>query len=282
MLKLLESVYRQEDVALEVVVVDDNSADGTADAITERFPLTVVIRNHVNCGPAVCRNSGIRLAKGEIIVGLDSDVTLPERDTLKKIVATFRECPSAHGLAFHLLRPDGKAEDADRWWHPLPIEKFADQRFATFYFSGTAYAFRRTAMLAAGLFPEILFMHYEEVELAYRVLDNGGDILYCPELKAVHHEHLVSRRSEVRLFYKPRNQVLVTIGCYPVLRGIIFLVPRLVHGLGLSVLRRHFKIFRRAMVMALKLAPKRWAERKPLKKTTWHRMALIRRGCVNV
>ncbi len=281
MLHLLATIYAQEGVTFEVIVVDDHSADRTAEAIIERFPRTVVVRNEVNCGPAVCRNRGICLAKGEIIVGLDSDVMLNESDVLRKTEAAFRECPKANGLAFHIFRPEGMAEDVDRWWHPLPIEKFANQRFATIYFSGTAYALRRDAVLAAGLFPEILFMHYEEVELAYRILDNGGDILYCPELKAIHHEHVVSRRSEVRLFYKPRNQVLVAIGCYPVMRGICFLLPRLVHGFGLSVMHRHLNVFLRAMVMAVKMSPRRWVERKPLKPATWHRMAMIRRGSPN-
>lgn len=277
-LQLLETVYGQEGAEFEVIVVDDRSDDGTPDAIAGRFPRTVIVRQAVNCGPAVCRNDGIRKAKGEIIVGLDSDVTLPERDTLRKVEEIFEQHPAVSGLAFHLLQPDGKSEDVDRWWHPLSNERYACRRFSTLYFSGTAYAFRRDAVMAAGLFPEILFMHYEEVELAYRILDNGGTILYCPELMAIHHEHSVSRRSEVRLFYKPRNQVLLAIGCYPVWRGIFFLVPRLVRGFGLSVWHRHFKIFMRAMLMAAKMAPQRWAERKPLKPATWQRLALIRRG----
>ena len=57
----------------------------------------------------------------------------------------------------------GKSEDVDRWLHPLSNERYACRRFSTLYFSGTAYAFRRDAVMAAGLFPEILFMHYEEV-----------------------------------------------------------------------------------------------------------------------
>jgi GT2 family glycosyltransferase len=273
----LDTVFQQRSVPFEVILVDDNSTDGTPDAVAQRHPQTRIIRENVNRGPAVCRNRGVQSARGEVVVGLDSDVTLPDPDTFPKLLAVLDAHPAVAGLAFHLLRPDGRSEDVDRWWHPLPIADFADRPFYTDYFSGTAYAFRKPAFSQAGGFPEVFFMHYEEVQLAYRIWDNGGTILYCPNLIALHHENRVSRRTEARQFYKPRNQILLAIACYPVWRAILFLVPRLGYALLRSLSPRRFRIFARALVSAARLAPRCWPARQPLRSATWRRLKGLRR-----
>src|SRR5689334_6654841 len=146
-LQLLADVYRQEGVSFEVIVVDDCSPDDTVAAITARYPTVRLFRNAVNGGPAVSRNRGVREARGEFIVGFDSDVTVPDTTVLRRTAETFRKFPEATGLAFRLFSPDGKTDDAPRWWHPVPIGRYANERFSTHYFSGTGYAFRREAML---------------------------------------------------------------------------------------------------------------------------------------
>jgi len=277
-LELLADVHRQEGVSMEVIVVDDCSPDDTVAAITAQFPNVKVLRNAVNGGPAVSRNRGAREARGRYVVGFDSDVTVPDRSLLRRVVETFERYPAATGLAFRLLSPDGRSDDGPRWWHPLPIERFANARFFTDYFSGTGYAFRREAMLGSGLFPEILYMHYEEVELAYRILDQGGNIMHCPDLPVLHHANPIASRSKIKVFYKPRNQVLVALACYPWTKAIAYLTPRLIYNFFVSLIHRHPGEFLGAMLSARALAPKVLAARSPLKPETWHRMRAMRRG----
>lgn len=277
MLALLADVYRQEGVDFEVIVVDDRSPDDSVEAIRREFPRVKLLVNEKNGGPAVTRNRGIREATGEFIVGFDSDVTVPDRFLLKKLVACFDESPSIHGLALHILKPDGKSEDVGRWWHPLPVEEFADRRFFTSYFSGTAYAFRRDAVLEARLYPEIFYMHYEEVELAWRILDNGGKILYTPELVAIHHANPVSRRSEVEVFYKPRNQVLLAASCLPLIPALTYAVPRTAYQGFKALSRGHFRDFLRAMRSACALFPRQWTLRQPLRSSTLSGIRALRK-----
>ncbi|HVZ20453.1 MAG TPA: glycosyltransferase family 2 protein, partial [Vicinamibacterales bacterium] len=170
MLALLADLHRQEGVAFEVIVVDDGSTDDSVAAIRRAFPSVQLLVNDTNSGPAVTRNRGIRAARGAIIAGFDSDVTLPNPYLLAHIATRFDAHPDIDGLALRLLTADGTRDDRARWWHSRPIETHADRAFLTSYFSGTAYAFRRDAVVTAGLYPEILYMHYEEVELAWRVL----------------------------------------------------------------------------------------------------------------
>lgn len=278
LLDLLSDLFRQRGVDFEVIVVDDHSTDGTPDAIAACFPEAKVLCNDTNRGPAIARNRGIRAAQGGIIAGFDSDVRLPDDDVLRRIADHLSALPLVSGLAFRLLKPDGRSDDAARWWHPVPLRRYAARTFFTSYFSGTAYAFRRQTVLDAGLFPEDIFMHYEEVELALRVLDGGGSILYTPDLVAHHHEHQVSRRSEIRLFYKPRNQVLLAVGCLPWLRAIAYVLPRLAYQFVLAVCHGHLRSFFRALGSARQLIPERLKIRRPLRKETLLRLQLLRGG----
>lgn len=275
-LQLLADVYRQEVVSFEVIVVDDCSPDDTVAAITAKYPAVRLFRNAVNGGPAVSRNRGVREARGEFIVGFDSDVTVPDPTVLRRAAETFRQYPGVTGLAFRLLEPDGKTEDVPRWWHPVSVERHAGERFLTHYFSGTGYAFRREAMVAAGLYPEILYMHYEEVELAFRILDQGGSIMHCPDLPVLHHANPIASRSKIKVFYKPRNQILVALACLPWMRALAYLLPRLIYNFAISLVYRHPGEFWGALVSARKLAPQVLANRAPLRAETWRRIRLLR------
>ncbi|WP_367871205.1 glycosyltransferase family 2 protein [Luteolibacter sp. Populi] len=279
-LDLLRDVFAQQDVDMEVIVVDDCSPDNSVDAFRSEFPQAKIFVNEKNGGPAVTRNRGIREAKGDIIVGFDSDVTIPDPLLLSKVVARFSEHPQVDGLAFRLLKPDGKSEDTPRWWHPVPIKDYADKEFYTSYFSGTAYAFRHEALVKAGMYPEILYMHYEEVELAYRILDGGGEILHCPDLVALHHANEVSRRSEVTVFYKPRNQILLAAACLPGAKAVQYILPRVCYQFAKACRGGHMKDFFRAMRSARTLLPALLKNRKPLKFETLQRIGEMKHGLV--
>jgi GT2 family glycosyltransferase len=265
-LALLADLYAQQDVELEVIVVDDCSPDDSVEAIRRAYPQATVLVNEKNGGPAVTRNRGIRAAGGELVVGLS------------KVARRFRDHPGVSGLAFRLLKPDGKSEDTPRWWHPVPVDRFADKSFLTSYFSGTGYAFRRDAVVAAGMYPEVLYMHYEEVELAFRILDQGGSILYCPELVVLHHANEVSRRSEVTVFYKPRNQVLLAAACLPALKALTYALPRVGYQFVKACGGGHLKDFFRAMRSASDLLPGLLENRKPLRAETLRRIGALKQG----
>ncbi len=279
-LALLGDVHRQAGVSFEVIVVDDHSAEDPTARIRERFPGVTVLRNDKNRGPAVSRNRGILAARGAIIVGFDSDVTVPDPATLAKVAAALAAHPAVDGLALRPLQPDARSDDAGRWWHPVPLARYAGTRFFTSYFSGTAYAFRRNSVVAAGMFPEILFMHYEEVELAFRLLDRGGSILYCPEITVLHHAHLVSRRSEIKVFYQPRNQVLLAVGCLPPARAVGYLAPRLLYHFVSALRHGHLPDFVRALRSARAMLPDCWRRRRVLQRATFRRLAALRRGAL--
>ncbi len=279
-LQLVDDVCRQEGVDFEVIVVDDASRDGTVEAIRERFPMVVILQNDKNQGVCVARNRGIRQAQGSVVVGFDSDVRVPDRKMLSKVAAFFCQTPDVDGVSFRLFLEDSTTDDVDRWWHPVPIARYANQNFLTDYFSGTAFAFRTRVLREIGMFPEIVYQHSEEMWVALRLLDHGSNLAYEPDLWVLHHAHLtVDRKKNLRLlFYKTRNQILLTFAFYPFLRGVAYLFPRLVYN-GLKAFRGGYLLtFGRALSDGVKNIPIVWRKRRPVSLGTFQRIAAIRKG----
>lgn len=277
LLRLLGDLSRQDGVAAELIVVDDHSSDGTGEIVQSRFPAVIYLRNDTNLGPTISRNRGIRQARGDIVVGLDSDVTAPDTGLLARIETAFAELPPLRAFAFRVFESDGRTDDAPRWWHPVPLAHYADRRFESHYFSGTAYAFRTHELLQIGGFPECIFQYFEEVEVAFRFLDAGGVILYLPELAVLHHPGSRSSAwTDYRLFYHSRNLVLLTLACYPPIRGVGFLLPRLANAFLKAVTSNRLPVFFSAIHSAARAAPARMRERKPLQASTWRRIHALR------
>ena len=280
LLDLLQSIYQQQFDDFEVIVVDDCSTDGSIEIIQNRFPDVRILANERNSGPAVARNRGIRSARGEIVVGLDSDVTLADRLLLGKVADAFITCPKADALAFRILASDGESDDVPRWWHPLNLSKFADRFFYTSYFSGTGYAIKRESAVDSYLFPEIFYMHYEEVELAMRLIDNGHEILYCPDLCVLHHAAPSKGRSRVQMFYKPRNQILLAVSCFTPVGIFRYLLPRLIFQLAKSLKGGYASTFLEACREGLHLSRHTPGLRRPLQISTFRRLQELRKGDV--
>jgi GT2 family glycosyltransferase len=102
LLEALESIYASDYPDFKVVVVDNDSTDGSADAVAEQFPQAHLIRNPENTGVSKGRNTGWRYAdenyKFEYVIFLDDD-TVVTRNFLSRLVAAYRKYPEAGVLA---------------------------------------------------------------------------------------------------------------------------------------------------------------------------------------
>lgn len=187
---LLKSVAAQSgDTALaEVIVVDDGTPGFVADdwaGMAGKFPLTV-LRMPSNGGRAVARNAGIRIARGDIVVFLDGDMTV-ESGFLQ-----------AHD-AFHAQHKDAVAVGAIRWAPGLPdtpFMRYAGSRGVGRFGSGPVpyrcfvtgnSSVPRQLLLDTGGFDEG-FSTYggEDLELGYRLHLSGCEVFYEPAAASLH------------------------------------------------------------------------------------------------
>lgn len=278
--ELLGSLSDQNYKNYEVIVADDGSTDDSVQLIRKEFPDVRVVVLEKNQGPAIARNKGIEAANGDLIVGLDSDVILPDNDTLTKISLLFRLKSDLKCAAFRISNYYTGNDDVARWWHPLPVSEYAGSSFNSDYFSGTGFAFRREVFEKVGCFPDYLFMFMEENDLAFRILDAGYDIRYSPEISVIHKASVASRNNRIEYYYKRRNQIWVAVRYFPIFMMVAYLLPRLCLTVLLAFTRGKVVTSVKSLFDAVVGLPDIIKIRRPLKRETWRKIKVLRKGVI--
>jgi GT2 family glycosyltransferase len=231
----LHSVLRAASgISAEVIVVDNNSTDGSCDMVREQFPRVVLVENKDNKGFSKANNQGVAIAKGEYVLFLNPDTVMPE-DFLGKALAYMEAHPEAGALGPRLIDGKGQfAPDSKKSFPSLSVALFKttginklfskSPYFNKYYavhigereiaevdvLSGCCMLVRARAMeKAGGAFDEDYFMYCEDVDLSYRIQKAGYKNIYYPEVDLIHYKGESTRKmtlSYVRIF----NEALVT------------------------------------------------------------------------
>jgi glycosyltransferase involved in cell wall biosynthesis len=189
---------RPDDLGFEVVVVDDGSTDGTAEALedrrSQRFALRTAMQS--NAGPAAARNRGMAQARGDIVLFSGDDIE-PTPDLLAEHLAGHEAAADVRVAILGLTRwPDGAPQTATM----RHVDGVGAQQFSYSYFTdGAEYDFRhfytsnvslhRTMLEAEpeGFCTEFPAAAFEDAEFAYRLAGHGMRIVYRQAAVAYHH-----------------------------------------------------------------------------------------------
>jgi glycosyltransferase involved in cell wall biosynthesis len=178
----LESVFNSSYSDFEVIVVDDNSSDGTA-AIVESFPCKL-IRLDRNYGPSKARNIGVESSSGCILVFFDGDVII-EKDTLSRIVDRFSSRPEISALFCSFKKftvPSNFFTEYKNLRHHY-THQISDENATTF--CGGFGAMKREVFLEFGGFNE-KHRVLEDIEFGYRLHKAGHKILLAKDIQVTH------------------------------------------------------------------------------------------------
>jgi len=207
-------------VPTRIVVVDNASRDGSAEAVREAFPEALVVANAGNPGFAVANNQALR-ALGVLdgngapappfVLLLNPDAEL-RPGALEALVAHLQAHPEAGAVGPLLRYPDGSVQSSRRrfpgllallaeatpieWhWpgHPIARRLRMDdvppvRPHAVGWLNGAAVLLRAEALAAVGGFDEGYFMYSEELDLFRRLQAAGWAVHFVPAAEAVHHE----------------------------------------------------------------------------------------------
>jgi GT2 family glycosyltransferase len=226
----LGSLERQSLAPLEVIVVDNGSADGTAEHLAERWRWVTVVALPENVGFAAGVNRGLARARGEFVALVNNDVEL-HPDCLRELGEGLAGDAGAASAASKMLRFDDRtvidaAGDTLRW-SGIALERGQGERDEGQYdepervFSACAGAalYRRSAFEQVGPFDEAFFAYLEDVDWGFRAQLAGYGCVYVPTAVAYHVRAATTRR-EGRpdpFFYglPRRNNVWLVLKDYP-------------------------------------------------------------------
>lgn len=221
--ELIESLPL-EDKSIEVIVVDNASAQDEATIIKERFPQVKIIRSKKNLGFAGGNNLGIKAAKGKYLFFLNNDTLLkPQTSDIRSLISRLETSPKIGMVCPKIRFTWGNQLIQFAGYTPLtPITmrnkaigcgevdhgQF-DTPHLTPYAHGAAMMIKREVIEKAGLMPECYFLYYEELDWSMMIRHAGYEIWYEPTCTVFHKEsQTTGQNSPLRTYYITRNRLL--------------------------------------------------------------------------
>ena len=226
---LRSAIEAVEGLDCEIIVVDNNSGDGTAAWVRERFGQQVrLIENKHNVGFGRANNQAIAQARGRYTLILNPD-TIVTRSCLHSCCQWMASHPECGAIGVHMIDGDGHFLPESKRAFPTPWVSFCkifglsrlfprsrwlakyhlrylDERepHAVDILSG-AFMFCRTSLLQqVGGFDEDFFMYGEDIDLSYRLVKAGYQNWYVPA-SIVHYKGESTRKESMRyvkVFYE--------------------------------------------------------------------------------
>ena len=238
----LDSLSRTSYPAMEIIVVDNASTDGSEDFIRANYPDVRIIRHTSNLGFAGGCNSGIIAALGEVVCILNNDTT-HEPTWLNRIVALLLSGDDIAVVQPKILSSQNPAYfdysgacggHLDILGYPFArgrifetLEKdegqYDDVR-DIFWASGTAFVAKKSILKEAGLFDDRFFAHMEEIDLQWRIHLLGKRVLIEPAAVVYHHSgYTLGSGSFLKKYLNHRNSLFMILVNYsgPVLCFIL-------------------------------------------------------------
>ncbi|MBV5326781.1 MAG: glycosyltransferase family 2 protein [Chlorobium sp.] len=206
----LESVYCNAGaLSCEVIVVDNNSQDGSLNMIAGEFPDVILIANHANLGFAAANNQGLAVAKGECQLLLNSD-TIIIGDVLEKSVVFLKMNHQVGAMGCQVLNTDGSIQPTCSGFPTLfrltemtlALDRIPGLSFLDTYLmrhwkrdserevevvSGCYLMFRKTVLEQVGGLDERFFFFAEETDWCRRAREAGLKLYFSPVGQIVHH-----------------------------------------------------------------------------------------------
>lgn len=206
----LQSLQDVRDEAnFEVIVVDNNSEDGSPDMVEREFPWVRLERMLKNLGFTGGHNHAISIRNGAHVLPLNSD-TIVHPGAVKGLMEYLAANPEVGIVAPKLLNPDGSLQfSCRRFPNPMaalfrntPLGKlFPNNRFTRDYLmqdwahdnprevdwvSGAAFLVRDRVIEEVGVFDPEYFMFCEDVDWCFRVWKKGYKVVYLPTCVITH------------------------------------------------------------------------------------------------
>lgn len=206
----INSIYNNSNkYKFEIIVIDNNSSDGSQEFIRKFFPNVILIANNENIGFARANNQGLHLGKGSFFLLLNPDTEILPNSI--DLILKFMEKNYKVGICGpKLLKSDLTVQNSCKKFPTLRgelLQNIFTDKFIPFFIktyfgdevsisklqvsvdwvTGACLAIRREVIDQIGQFDESFFLYYEEVDLCFRAMKCGWSIYFFPDAAVIHH-----------------------------------------------------------------------------------------------
>lgn len=195
---------------IEIIVVDNDSRDGSVEMVHAEFPGVGLIPNDRNAGFGAANDQGYQISRGACVLLLNPD-TIVTGGAVGHLLDFMDRHPRVGAVGCRLLNTDGSLQ---RWtggafpnlanvachylfldrllpagWRPRPLflDRDAQEDLDVGWVSGACMMLRREAV-GARIFDPRFFLYGEDLELCYRLRRSGWGVVYTPTASIVHHQ----------------------------------------------------------------------------------------------
>lgn len=191
--RITELVYTLEKImyllnndAVDCIICDDGSDDGTFDYIKMHYPGIQVFRNDVSKGLIYSRNRLLEKTQATYAISLDDDLHFITEHPLELIASFFKQHPLCAVMTFRLF---WSLEPPHATAHDREVERVKS-------FAGGAHVWRMEDWRTIPEYPE-WFMFYGEEEFAsFNLFKAGKHIYYFPDILCHHRVNIIERKKD--------------------------------------------------------------------------------------
>lgn len=226
----LAGVYKEEFFEdSDLVVVDNNSIDGSQEMVIEKFPRASLIANDDNLGYAAAANQILKMTKTPFVLLLNSDTEVSS-GSLQALVDFMMTHPDAAAVGPLILNPDDSVQYSCRKF-PSFIDATVHAFFGAFFpsnpyserykmvecdreserevdwISGAAICLRKDAAKSINYFDEGYYMYVEDMDLCYRLKQKGWRVYYVPRAKVYHHIGQSSKQISKKMIIEHQKSI---------------------------------------------------------------------------
>jgi GT2 family glycosyltransferase len=224
LLECIDSILSQKvPASLEIIVIDNASSDGSAEAVKAKFPDVKLICNKDNYGFAKGNNIGIKASDGDYLFLINSDVVVRE-GCLNKMIEYMNEHPKIGILGPKIVGTNDRVQRScmgyPSLWNALtralaldslfPGSKLFGGQLLTFWghdevravevINGCFWMLRRSAMQEVGLLDESFFIYGEDIDWCKRFNESGWKVVFFPDAEAIHYGGASSKNAPIKFY----------------------------------------------------------------------------------
>ena len=212
------SYEKNRNTSFELILIDNNSTDGSREYITRNFPEAKYIHNEQNRGVAPARNQGFAVAKGKYILILDVDTEFITENALDELVSFMKTDEKIGLIGAQLVSSDGEIQKTCLKFPSLWVKLFVRfERFAIisnskmiqeYYMSGMnheqtevvdyvigAFQFISRKMInEIGVYDDKIFYGPEDIDYCLRAKKHGYKVVYYPKVRLYHFYQRITKK----------------------------------------------------------------------------------------